>query len=125
VAEGLLASGLVEQAYTQSQLTGDVPADDPAFELQQRAFFAPRSPHVIARLKPYIYLSSNPSGTGHGTYHDYDRHVPVAFMGPGVKPGHYAAECGPEDMAPTLGALLGLDYPLQDAKRVLSEMFAK
>lgn len=125
IAEGMLKTGFVEQVYTHSQLTGDSAADDPAFELHQRAFFAPRSPHVIARLKPYVYFSSNTTGTGHGTHHEYDRHVPLAFMGPGVAPGRYPAECGPEDIAPTLGALLGFEYPLQDAKRVLTEMFAK
>lgn len=125
VAEGLMSTGLVEHVYTHAELSADRPPDDPAFELHRRAFFAPRSPHLMARLKPYVYVSDRPSrtGTGHGTYHDYDRHVPVAFMGPGVRPGRYTAECGPEDIAPTLGALLGLAYPLQDAERVLSEMF--
>jgi len=48
--------------------------------------------------------------------------VPVVFMGASVKPGTYTASCGPEDIAPTLAALLHLDYPLQDADRVLKEM---
>jgi hypothetical protein len=43
-------------------------------------------------------------------------------MGASVKPGTYTANCGPEDIAPTLAALLRLDYPLQDADRVLAEM---
>lgn len=125
IAEALLSTGLVEHVYTHAELSGDTPLDDPAFELHRRAFFAPRSPHLMTRLKPHVYVSDYASGTGHGTYHDDDRHVPVVFMGPGIKPGRYQAESGPEDIAPTLGALLGLDYPLQDAKRVLSEMFTK
>lgn len=125
ISAGLMATGLVEHVYTHAELSGDTPADDPAFELHRRAFFPPRSPQLAARMKPYIYVSSRPSGTGHGTHHGYDRHVPVVFMGPGIKPGRYEAESGPEDIAPTLGALLGLDFPLQDAKRVLSEMFVR
>lgn len=125
VAQALLASGIVEHVYRDADMLGDAPAADPAFELFQRAYFAPRSPQLIVRLRPYVYLSSYPGGTGHGTHHDYDRHVPVVFMGPGVRPGRYPGECGPEEIAPSLAALLGLDYPLQDARRVLAEMFSE
>lgn len=121
VREGLLGSGVVDHVYSHAELSGDAPADDPDFELFSRAFFAPRSPHLISRLKPHVYLSSYPGGTGHGTHHGYDRHVPVVLMGPGVKPGRQTAECGPEDIAPTLARLLRLDYPMQDAGRVLAE----
>ena len=39
-----------------------------------------------------------------------------------IKAGAYVGDTGPEDIAPTLGVLLGLDYPLQDARRRLTEM---
>ena len=73
-------------------------------------------------LKEWVYLSDHVGGTGHGTAYEYDRHVPIVFLGPGIRAGSYPIRCGPEDIAPTLGALLHLDYPLQDAERVLSEM---
>ena len=69
-----------------------------------------------------MYLTSSPGGTGHGSSYEYDRHVPVAFLGRGIKAGTYDGDTGPEDIAPTLGALLGLDYPLLDARRRLTEM---
>src|SRR6185503_4835730 len=53
--------------------------------LFRAAFYAPRSPHLIARLKPWIYISDRPGGTGHGTAQEYDRRVPVAFLGSGVR----------------------------------------
>ena len=77
---------------------------------------------IIPRLKEHIYMTERPGGAGHGTYHDYDRWIPIVFMGPRVKPGRYEDPCGPEDIAPTLGLLLGLEYPKQDADRLLSEM---
>ena len=80
-----------------------------------RAFFAPRSGDLVARVKPYVYLGGYVGGSGHGSPHDYDRHVPVVFMGPGVRPGPRDAETGPEDIAWALGRLLGLPYPQQDA----------
>jgi predicted AlkP superfamily pyrophosphatase or phosphodiesterase len=122
VAEGLMSTGLLERTYVHGDLAGDPPKDDAVFPLFRNSFYAPRSPHVIGRLKRYVYVTSEKGGTGHGTHHDHDRHVPILFMGPRVAPGRYETPCGPEDIAPTLGRLLGLDYPLQDAERVLTEM---
>lgn len=124
LADALLASGTVAKVYTASSFAGDPPPSsvDPYFDAVQRSYFASRSPHVIARLKEYLYLTSSPGGTGHGSSYEYDRHVPVVFIGARVRPGIYAAETAPEDIAPTLGLLLGIDYPLQDARRRLTEM---
>jgi predicted AlkP superfamily pyrophosphatase or phosphodiesterase len=121
VKEALLGTGLVERAYTRADLLGDAPADDPDFPLVRNSFFEPRSPDVIGSVKPYVYVGDRPGGTGHGTVHEYDRHVPLAFLGAGIRPGHYEQACGPEDIAPTLASVLGLDYPMQEGQRVLSE----
>jgi predicted AlkP superfamily pyrophosphatase or phosphodiesterase len=124
-ARAMMATGLVERVYTHAQLLGDPPADDPDFALFRNAFFEPRSPHLIGRLKPYIYMEDNyTGGSGHGTVHDYDRHVPVAFAGHGIRAGRYESACGPHDIAPTLAALLGLPYRLDEGQRVLKEALA-
>lgn len=116
VARALLATGHVAAVYTHAQLAGDAPAGDPYFPLYARALFAPRSPHVIPRLHEGVYVDSRPGGTGHGGPSDAERHVPIVFMGAGVKPGRHAEAVGPEDIAWSLGRLLGLDYPKQDAE---------
>jgi predicted AlkP superfamily pyrophosphatase or phosphodiesterase len=122
IEEAVLETGHVEKVYTHERLMGDPPADDPYFAPMRRSFFATRSPHVIVLLKQWYYLSDRPGGTGHGTPYEYDRHVPVVFLGPSVRPGTYPAPCGPEDIAPTLAAMLRIEYPMQDAERVLTEM---
>jgi hypothetical protein len=122
IEQALLATGTVERVYTHARLLGEPTAGDTDFRLFRASFFEARSPHVIARLKPYVYLSDYVGGTGHGTVQDYDRHVPVAFLGSGVKPGRYEGACGPEDIAPTLARLLGLDYRIEDGQRVLDEV---
>lgn len=124
IEKALLATGLVQAVYTHERLLGNAFDKDPNVRLFRNSFFQPRSPHVMTLLKENVYLDDRPGGTGHGTAHEYDRHVPVVFMGPGITPGEYDAPCGPEHIAPTLGALLGLDYPLQDADRLLSEVAA-
>ena len=87
IREALLATGLIDAVYTQAQLVGPRPAGDPFFDLHQRAFFAPRSGDLVARVKKYVYLGGYVGGTGHGTPYDYDRHVPIVFLGPGITPG--------------------------------------
>jgi predicted AlkP superfamily pyrophosphatase or phosphodiesterase len=123
--EALLSTGVVERVYTPADLLGDPPRNDPDFALVRNSFFESRSPQVIGVVKPYVYVSDRAGGTGHGTVHDYDRHVPVVFMGSGIKAGRYEAACGPEDIAPTLAARLGLAYKAEEGQRVLSEALAR
>lgn len=124
IGDALLATGVVAKIYTASSFAGEAPSahEDPYFDAVRRSYFGPRSPHVIALLKEHMYLTGSRGGTGHGSPYDYDAHVPLVFMGRGVRAGTYPADAGPEDIAPTLGHLLGLDYPLQDARRRLTEM---
>jgi predicted AlkP superfamily pyrophosphatase or phosphodiesterase len=121
VREALLGTGVVDRVYTAADLLGDPPAGDPDFALFRNSFFEPRSPQVIARLKRYVYLDDRVGGTGHGTVQDYDRHVPVVFRGPGFARGRVDAPAGPEDIAPTLCARLGLPYRVETGQRVLAE----
>jgi arylsulfatase A-like enzyme len=45
----------------------------------------------------------------HGTQYDYDTHVPLLFWGSAFKTGTDIRETTPYDLAPTLGALLGVE----------------
>ena len=58
----------------------------------------------------------------HGRSYDYDRHVPIIFMGGEIKPGWYPQACRPEDIAPTIAAILGVDYPREEDSRVIAEI---
>jgi predicted AlkP superfamily pyrophosphatase or phosphodiesterase len=118
----LLQTGLVEKVYTHEDLSSTVQSSDPFLPLFRNAFFAPRSPHLNVLLKKYVYLSGLAGGTGHGTAYDYDRHIPIVFMGANVKPGSYTEPCGPEDIAPTLAKILGVDFPHEPDSRLLAEM---
>jgi predicted AlkP superfamily pyrophosphatase or phosphodiesterase len=122
IEKALLGTGAIAAVYTHARLLGEAPPDDPFFPLFQNAFFEPRSPHILARVKEHVYVGARSGGTGHGTAYDYDRHVPLVFLGAAIKPGSYPEPCGPEDIAFSLGQLLGLDYPKLDATRALTEM---
>ncbi len=123
IVGALMATGDFESVYTQSQIL------DPEFQggehlsLIRNSFYQPRSPHIIATPRQYVYISDNVGGTGHGTPHDYDRHVPIVFMGPAIKPGRYGEPRGPEDIAPTLAKMLALPgLKKEDDARTLDEM---
>jgi predicted AlkP superfamily pyrophosphatase or phosphodiesterase len=121
IVKAIHGSGLAEAVYTHEDLIGEGQPNDPYFTLVQNSFFAPRSPDIIVILKKYIYMDTYVGGTGHGTVYDYNRHVPVVFAGAGIKPGSYDQPCGPEDIAPTLAALLKLTFTKESDARVLSE----
>ena len=123
--EALLSTGAFERVYTHDDLSSVGPTSDPYLELFRKAFFKSRSPHLNVLPKASVYVSSSAGGTGHGTAYDADRHVPVVFMGRDIKPGRYAQESGPEDIAPTLAHLLRLEFPREADARVLLEMLPR
>jgi predicted AlkP superfamily pyrophosphatase or phosphodiesterase len=120
----LLATGLVARVYTHDDLrdTRSSSDSDPFLRLFQNGFYEPRSPQLTVLLKQHVYLSNLVGGIGHGTAYDYDRHVPIVFMGPRIKPGSYSAPSGPEDIAPTLAHILGLQLQREQDSRLLIEM---
>ncbi len=125
IKKALQKTGLVDSVYTQSDFIQNEASNDKLFELHRNSFFAPRSPDIIIVLKPYIYLEDYSGGTGHGTPHEYDRHVPIVFLGAAVSPGNYSKESGPEDIAPTLGWLLGIPIPAEKDSRILTEVLSE
>ena len=124
--DAMLSTGFFERVYTHKDLSSTGWAsDDPYLELFRKAFYQPRSPHLNVLPKPGIYVNAAAGGTGHGTAYDADRHVPVVFMGRDIKPGRYTGESGPEDIAPTLAHVLGLEFPREQDSRPLLEMLPR
>ncbi len=122
VRSSLMSTGLVEAVYDWSQLALETSSTDPYLQLFRNCLYPPRSPDLMVRLKKYIYLDDRIGGTGHGSPYDYDRHIPIIFMGTGIEPGRYLRSCGPEDIAPTLAKLLGFNYAREKDSRLLLEM---
>ncbi len=59
----------------------------------------------------WIDLYKNPTGTTHGAWNPYDSHIPLVFMGWGIKHGNTNAPTYMTDIAPTLAALLHIQAP--------------
>jgi predicted AlkP superfamily pyrophosphatase or phosphodiesterase len=110
----------IARVYTRAQLLKGEVQQDAISRAFSVGFFAPRSGDLFILPEPYYLFEA--TGTGHGTPYDYDNHVPVIFLGPGIKPGTYAARIAATDIAPTLAAILGIETPTSSVGRVLTEI---
>ena len=118
VADWLRGQDAVDTVMTAEQLaSGGTTGIASLFE---NGYYEGRSPHVVLHLREYVHVGG-PRGTGHGTAHEYDRDVPVLLAGAGIRPGTYPEPAGPEDIAPTLGVILGLEQPIEPDTRILRE----
>jgi arylsulfatase A-like enzyme len=71
------------------------------------------------RFKPGVLRG--PRGSSHGTAWWYDRHVPMIFMGPGIRAGRDTTRAESVDFAPTAAAILGIQAPRDLDGKVLSK----
>ena len=109
VADLIGADSRIYRTYTGLSVAKLVPGD-PIDEAYRRDFDPERGADVFFVAWPEVYQGGN-SGTGHGTAWIYDRSVPMLFAGPGIEKGLHAEEVGPDDIAPTVAAALGIIPP--------------
>jgi predicted AlkP superfamily pyrophosphatase or phosphodiesterase len=92
------------------------------FDAQFRLSYDPgRSGDLFAITARNFLLHDTIPGTSHGTPWDYDARVPLVFWGRGVRAGRIDAPASTLDLAPTLGRMLGIDYPPGDGAAVRPE----
>ena len=69
-----------------------------------------RSGDVVVLLKPNHYAHGM-KGTDHGAWNPYDTHIPLVFMGWGIKHGTTTKPTYMTDIVPTIAALLHVQAP--------------
>ncbi len=72
-------------------------------------------------LKPAYFYGSK-TGTTHGSWYPYDSHIPLLFMGWGVKQGKSFRQVTMADIAPTISALLKIQMPNGTVGQVITEV---
>ena len=112
----------IYRVYTRTQLRTGALLSDIIDRRVQAGFHYGRSSDLFIVSEPYWLFESR--GTSHGTPYNYDSHVPVVFMGPGIKPGRYHGRAAVNDIAPTLATMLDVETPSGAVGRVLHEMLA-
>jgi predicted AlkP superfamily pyrophosphatase or phosphodiesterase len=111
----------IYRVYTATQLAAGQISPDFISTAVSNGFYQPRNGNLVILFEPGYLTGSN--GTTHGSPFAYDTHVPVIFLGPGIKPGHYYQKIMPNDIAPTLAAIAGVAEPNGAVGRVLQEMW--
>jgi predicted AlkP superfamily pyrophosphatase or phosphodiesterase len=115
----------VAEVFRAEELSGGFQTLSATRTAAELSYFAGRSGDLYVLQQPYWLTESGGTakhytGTGHGTPYYYDQRVPILMMGFGIQHGEYFQAATPADIAPTLGALTGVNLATSDG-RVLSE----
>lgn len=119
-AEAALTGNHVARVYTRDDLLKGRVQQDAISRAVSVSFFGPRSADLFILPEPYYLFEA--SGTSHRTPYDYDTHVPVIFLGPGIKAGSYSRTIAVNDIAPTLAAILRVEQPSGSVGHILTEI---
>jgi arylsulfatase A-like enzyme len=121
-ADALMSLPHVARAYTREQLLSGTGVSDPDGRRMMQSYNLRRGPDIELLPDPFWVVTDKASS--HGTTYSYDSHVPVVFMGPGIRPGRYDVNIAVNDVAPTLATILEVETPSGSIGRVLTEMWA-
>ena len=90
-------------------------------ELVENGFDQKRSGDVFVILDPGV-ISYGKTGSMHGTGYSYDTHVPLLFYGNGIKKGKTYERTVIPDIATTIAAILGIEFPNGFSGDVITEV---
>ena len=111
----------VSRVFTRRQLVEGDAGVDRLSQRVLRSFSAQRSGDLEILFDPF-WIRSTGTGTTHGTPYSYDSHIPLIFMGPGIKPGRYVRPVALNDLAASLATLLNIETPNGCTGQPLFEM---
>jgi len=110
----------LERVFARTELEAWNPGQlgrDPLLDLMARAYDAERSWDLAFVFRPWALFDTY--GTSHGSPWPYDRRIPLAFLGPGHRPGHRHTRVHATDVCPTLLHRAGLSVPEELDGRIL------
>jgi predicted AlkP superfamily pyrophosphatase or phosphodiesterase len=134
IADKLMKLPGIAYTMTRSDLLAGRVAEAPIQNMIRRSFHPTRSGHIHVVQKQYWMLHSTEEAEKmgvasmaaiHGSPWTYDTYVPILFAGPGISHQTVARLVGPEDIAPTLAAYLGIKPPSGSIGQPLTEVLAK
>ena len=110
IADALTDTEGIALAVAGSRLSAQ--PTNPIVELVRNNHHVTRSGDIYIIQEPYWFLfDKGPVSAMHGSPWRYDTHVPIIFMGPGIRPQTIHRRVHPVDVAPTIAALIGMTPP--------------
>ena len=122
-AQALMAMPHIARVYTREEIARGEMLQDDIGKLIANGFSPRRGPDIEVVTDPYWIVSDK--AASHTSPYGYDVHVPLIFMGPGIRAGRYDGSVAVNDVAPTLATILDVETPSGSAGRVLSEIFGQ
>lgn len=119
VRDALLKDEAIYAAFTRAELTAGGNETE-LFVRMRLSFNQRRSGDVLFCMKPY-YIAGATTAT-HGSPWTYDTHVPLLWLGAGVRPGTYERAVSPAHLGPTMAKLLGVEAPSGATVEALREV---
>lgn len=110
--EGVLATNTAENFLKEEYAAGQQAFYD-------RGFHYRRSGDVFVQLRPGWLDTRYETGTTHGSPYNYDTHVPLLWMGPGIPRGENSRKTYITQIAPTLSRMLDISFPSGTAAETL------
>ena len=115
IAAALKGQPAIADAYTTQELMERTPRDSFAV-MMRRSLYPGRAGGNFSREGVEAWLRSGilgneRTGTTHGSPYWYDRHVPIIFMGPGIRAERVSVRASTVDFAPTLATYARVRYP--------------
>ena len=120
VIDAALAEPGVAAVFRAEQVQNRPATLSPIQAAVANGYFPDRSGDLFIIPKPYWFMDRSPAnkarsyGTSHSSPYNYDQHVPILFMGFGIRHGEYFGAVTPADIAPTLAALCGITLATRD-----------
>ncbi|MGA3246426.1 MAG: alkaline phosphatase family protein [Bacteroidota bacterium] len=111
VRQGLMQIDGIARVYFRRDILNPANANRPLVGYYQRGYFPPKGNDAILLPCEYCLFTTSATGTSHGTPYSYDTHVPMLFMGKGIKPVTIAAPAHTVDIAPTIARIVGIPFP--------------
>jgi predicted AlkP superfamily pyrophosphatase or phosphodiesterase len=130
VIDAGLAQPGVAAIFRAEQVQNSPATQSPILAAVANGYFPGRSGDLFIVPNPYWFMDRTPAGkarsygTSHSSPYNYDQHVPVLFMGFGIRHGEYFDAVTPADVAPTLAALCGITLATRDG-HPLAQALAK
>lgn len=108
ITDFLMSQPYVANVYDEKQMREEHYTTGIAM-LLQNGYNAKRSGHLLVNYQPG-YTEDDKKGTTHGSPYSYDTHVPLIFMGTGIKKGKSVSYTTITQIAPTVCSLLNIPF---------------
>jgi predicted AlkP superfamily pyrophosphatase or phosphodiesterase len=95
----------VARTWTAAEIQSESSSEIAA--LYRNSLDPARPPDLLVQVAEGCLISTEPTGTTHGSPYAYDRAVPIVFWGTGITPGSDPRPARTVDVAPTLASQLG------------------